>query len=151
MERRHLSSTSTVEKQERLGSKKKGMLSGFLALAVAGVILVAAAGISLVSASSGTLVGSDSLSEVHLDVGEVFWVRLDSADTGQLQWTLKEISDPVVLEVIAHEYEPPSAANGYVGREVWSFRATSKGITTVTLERAVRGDSQQVVVGVVVK
>lgn len=119
MAAKHIHNVPDEEKQERRERKKKGIRSGLAALALALAILVPAAAVSMVSAaSSGMLDGPSSPGEVRLDVGEVFWVRLEPGEGGELQWTLREISDPVVLEAIGHEYEPAGPSNGYVPAEV---------------------------------
>ncbi|MFW6150833.1 MAG: hypothetical protein ACOC6A_04795 [Chloroflexota bacterium] len=150
MAAKHIQNVHDEEKQERRERKK--VRSGLAALALALAIVVPAAAVSMVSAaSSGLFEGPSSPGEVRLDVGGVFWVRLEPGEGGELQWTLKESSDPVVLGAIGHEYEPAGPGNGYVPAEVWSFKATSKGITTVTLERTGPGDRSEVIIGVVVR
>jgi len=77
--------------------------------------------------------------QVEVTTGELFTVTLGSNPTTGFQWVEEaQISGTGVLKQVNHEFigpesEPPPPP-GTPGQEVWTFEATGKGTSTVSME-----------------
>lgn len=111
-------------------------------LVVLGLIITASV-IGVTGASPGPggktiLDASDSGSQIELKAGDIFTVELESNPSTGFQWVLADNSDDAVLQMQEQEYvidnagDPPLPGAG--GKEVWTFKALSRGETTISLE-----------------
>ena len=72
--------------------------------------------------------------EVQVSAGEVLVVDLCSNTTTGFSWEPARIEDGSVLQQLSEEFKAPdSKAVGAAGRNVWRFKALSKGTSTVSL------------------
>jgi len=84
--------------------------------------------------------GSYDGKTVELAAGGSLTVTLESNATTGFQWELASISDQTVMEKVANTYEAPEAKEGETpmvgagGQEVWTFKALTKGESTISME-----------------
>ena len=73
---------------------------------------------------------------VEIAVAGTLTVTLESNPTTGFQWELASISDQAVLEKQSNTFEDPEDTGmvGSPGKEVWTFRALKKGISTISME-----------------
>ncbi len=76
--------------------------------------------------------------EVEVPVDAAFKAVLCSNPTTGFQWEEARISDPTVLEQVAHEFvspesEPPPPP-GAPGQDVWTFKALKAGESTISVD-----------------
>jgi len=70
--------------------------------------------------------------EVRLKPGGTLEVALCSNPSTGNDWTDPVIAEPKIVEQLDREFRPPeSGAPGAPGLEVWTFRAATKGSTTL--------------------
>jgi len=79
--------------------------------------------------------------EVEVPVDGSLTIALYSNPTEGRQWSEPpQISDPTVLREIDHRYKPARALGcappppGTGGKEVWTFKALEKGMSTISME-----------------
>jgi inhibitor of cysteine peptidase len=78
--------------------------------------------------------------DIDVAVGDEFKMSLCSNPTTGFQWSEQaDISDNEVIEQVAHLFVEPSdedqpPPSGTPGEEVWTFRAITKGQSTVSVE-----------------
>jgi len=73
---------------------------------------------------------------VEIAVGGTLTVTLESNATTGFQWELASISDQAVLEKQSDTFEAPedTAMVGAPGKEVWTFKASKKGTSSISME-----------------
>jgi predicted secreted protein len=82
-----------------------------------------------------TLTEADNLSEVLLDSGDEFEIRLESNATTGFEWMIDEDSLPETIELIDDRYEAPDTdLVGAPGTQVYMFEATEDGAGILRLE-----------------
>ena len=75
--------------------------------------------------------------DVTLKVGDTLKVALGSNHTTPYRWTPDpKLSDPTVLKQTSHEFVEGKRGVGVPGTEVWMFRATKGGTTTIVAQYA---------------
>ncbi len=81
-------------------------------------------------------------SDISVD-GVLTVVLCSNPGTG-FQWSeFAEIADATILEQLDHEYEPPEGdVVGGAGKETWTFKALSKGVTTISMEYSRARDAE---------
>ena len=74
--------------------------------------------------------------ELEVPVGGTLRVTLCSNPTTGFVWSqIAEISNPVVLEQIDHQFVSPEGKNivGSAGQEIWTFKPLKPGTSTVSM------------------
>ncbi len=109
--------------------------------AVASVaIFVSACSAAISGPSKATVaVGSEEFAQasnitkqITIETGSELTVRLDSNATTGFSWTDPVIGTTAVLAQVDNKYVAPSGgAVGAAGTQVWTFKASAKGSTTV--------------------
>lgn len=68
--------------------------------------------------------------------GEIFSITLESNPTTGYSWSIEEPL-PEILQKVSNEYKPDDTYGDIVGsggHEIWTFKAISKGNTTLTFQ-----------------
>ena len=110
-------------------------------LIMAGLMVILALSLLACSSPSQRLVVIASVDspvseEVEIAVGGSLVVHLESNPTTGFKWELSEITDQMVLKQDGEpEFVPPDEAiPGAGGKEIWTFKALSKGTSTISME-----------------
>jgi len=110
-------------------------------LILAGLVVILALSMLACSSTPQRLVVIASVDspvseEVEIAVGGSLVVHLESNPTTGFKWELSEITDQMVLKQDGEpEFVPPDEAiPGAGGREIWTFKALSKGTSTISME-----------------
>lgn len=80
---------------------------------------------------------TDSSETIEVKVGDEFIISLESNATTGYAWQLTGELDEDVVELVGSEYIPEEGAEERVGAggiEEWTFKASGRGSTTVSLE-----------------
>jgi len=74
--------------------------------------------------------------QVEVAAGGTLTVTLCSNPTTGFEWESARISDQAVLQEVDHRFESPETENivGAAGKDVWTFKALKKGMSTVSME-----------------
>ena len=81
---------------------------------------------------------ADTSDALQVKVGDTFVIELDSNPTTGYSWNLAK-TDLKIVEQVSREYKPRETTERLVGsggREIWTFKATAKGKTTLTFQYA---------------
>ena len=123
--------------------KAKLTLIGSLAVASIAVTLLAlsAGGTNPAAAEGETeqidLDASHNGQEIEVAVGDLLVITLGSNPTTGFGWQLSGI-DEDLLALVESRYEPGENAEqgmvGAAGNEVWTFKALTTGVTTISME-----------------
>lgn len=73
--------------------------------------------------------------QIETTVGQTFSVTLDSNPTTGYKWQLAKPLDEGILKLVGSEYKKPATKLvGAGGKEIWVFKATAKGRTSIRLK-----------------
>jgi inhibitor of cysteine peptidase len=80
----------------------------------------------------------NQVKDIEVSVGKEIKLTLCSNPTTGYQWSdQSQISDPAVIQQTSHQFEGPAIVGdppaGAAGEEVWTFKATSAGSSSVIL------------------
>jgi inhibitor of cysteine peptidase len=91
---------------------------------------------SCASESDLTLTESDHLSEVNVETGDTFEVRLESNPSTGYAWEVADTATEAFLDLLSRGYEEPTQENlvGAPGTEVFEFEAVETGAGILRLE-----------------
>ena len=108
-------------------------LGAIAALTVAGSLLSACGGNADASRTL-SLSAKDSGKTVQVHPGDEIVVTLDSNASTGFRWVLTRAPDAQVVELLGSDYvTPESTLLGAGGQEVWRFRASGEGTSTLQL------------------
>lgn len=102
--------------------------------------LVALVVLAMLGSCSGesdlTLTEDDHLSEVDLETGDTFEVRLESNPSTGYAWEIADTGTGAFLELLSEEFEEPEGTDlvGAPGTEVFEFEAIDTGAGILRLE-----------------
>jgi len=126
--------------QDKGGIKVKTKLILVCAVGVLSLLLLACAP---VAKQASVEVSCDDFSQqphlskqVEVAAGGTLTVTLCSNPTTGFEWESARISDQAVLQEVDHRFESPETENivGAAGKDVWTFKALKKGMSTVSME-----------------
>jgi len=112
----------------------KFRMPGIICLSIAAIIIFSLF-LFQTGCSKKKQIYRDSGKLIEVEVGQEFEIILDSNQTTGYGWKLAKSLDEEVLELVKSKYEEPEdPILGKGGEEVWTFKATGKGKTGISLE-----------------